>query len=520
MQKLSALDASFVYLESDHSPMHIGCVYLIDAGDGRNPLNYEAFATHVGRRLQCSPVFRRRLVEVPLSLSHPCWINDPDFDLARHLPRLKLPPPGGKRELMQLSAQIFGRSLDRNRPLWEMCFVEGLDRFPGMAHGSVAVIIKVHHAAVDGASAMEWMGTILDPRPLPRKVTNVDDWEPEPLPGVAKMVAATYARIGRKSAELASLIRDVTAGALRIYRSSRAERTIPPPFAAPDTILNGPVASSRTFWAVDFELERVRQIRLRIPGATVNDVLLAVCAAGLRDYLLEQQALPDRALVAMVPVSVRRSTEKNEMGNQLSGMRVSLSTDIDDPVRRLLQISVNTRESKLVASALPANRIAEFIPSESLAAVARLYARVRLGGHHRPFFNLFITNVPGPKNYQYLAGARVTRQFGMAPIIDGLGLILVALSYAGRLSLSITSCYRVIPDPDHLGALFERALGELEKIVVQMKAEDIGKIEQELTAATAKVVPAEEPLERLRRATEELDRAIESLNSRSHQART
>jgi WS/DGAT/MGAT family acyltransferase len=514
MRMLSALDASFIYLESDHSPMHIGGVYLIDGKSAPASFGYETFFSHIEQRLRFSRVFRQRLVEVPLSLSHPYWINDPDFELSRHLPRLQLPAPGGRKELMQLAAQIFGRTLDRKRPLWKMSFIEGLDSFQDLARGSFAVVTKVHHAAVDGASGVELMGALMDFGAAPRKIGGKDNWRPERAPGTVRMLAAAYGKLGRKSVELGKLVGEVSAGAWRVYGASRVKRVNPPPslLSAPVSILNRPVSSSRTYWGIDFDFERIRQIRRRLDGPTVNDVVLAICAQGLRAYLHERDALPEEPLVAMSPVSVRRDEQKKEMGNQLSAMLVSLATDIADPLHCVLQISRNTQESKVFASALPANKIAEFIPSETLAAAARLYTRTRLGGRHRPFFNLIITNVPGPKVPVYLAGARIEQQFGMAPIIDGLGLIIVVLSYAGRISLGLTSCYRVMPDPDHFAELLKLALGELEASIASA---GLQRIRQQTASKDAGTGAYDQPLQGLRRAISELDRAIESLRKKT-----
>jgi diacylglycerol O-acyltransferase len=398
MRMLSGLDASFIYLESDHSPMHIGGVYLINADTAPKNFGFDRFRDHIENRLVCSGVFRQRLVEVPLSLSHPYWINDPDFKLSKHLPRLQLHKPGGMKEVMQLSAQVFGTALDRSQPLWELSFVEGLNDFEGMAKNSFAIITKVHHAAVDGGSGVELMGALLDLEPKPRVIERKDEWQPEELPTTAKAVAAAYSKMGKKSVEFGKLVSEVAAGAVQVFSNRRARRISPPtlPFSAPVSILNRSVTSSRTYWGVDFAFDRIRAIRQQVPAATINDVVLAICASGLRNYLLERDELPDKPLVTMAPISVRKENQKGEMGNQVSAMLVSLATDIADPLERLLLISGNTKASKSYSSALPANKITEFIPSETLAAAARLYTRTRMGGRHRPCFFINQTKNPGP----------------------------------------------------------------------------------------------------------------------------
>jgi WS/DGAT/MGAT family acyltransferase len=517
MRPLSGLDATFVYLESDHSPMHIGGVYLIDAADAPPDFNYESLRSHITSRLQCSRVFRERLVEVPLDLSRPYWINDPEFDLDAHLPGLTLRRPGGKRELMQLAAEIFGHTLDRNRPLWDLCFVDGLDDVPGLAKGSYALITRAHHAAVDGGSGVEMVSALLDVSPQPRVIDAVDDWEPEDLPGTASMVAKTYAGLGRKSVEFGKFVGEVARGTAQMYGIRQIRKLDPPPrlLSAPRTVFNGPVSSSRTFWATDFEFDIVRRIRKAVPDATVNDVLLAICSGGLRRYLRERGVLPQEPLVAMAPVSVRKEDDKGKMGNQVSAMLVNLETDTDDPLQRLLSIRRNTHNSKIHSSALPAEKLTEFIPSETAAAAARLYTRTRLGGRHRPFFNLTITNVPGPPAPLYIAGAPLKQMFGMAPILDGLGLLIVIFSYAGRISISLTSCLGVVPDPERLAGCMDQALAELEGAVGQAQEIPTMAESRQQAPQSEKPVSARETLRQFHEASRSLDDAIESLKRRT-----
>jgi WS/DGAT/MGAT family acyltransferase len=373
---------------------------------------------------------------------------------------------------------------------------------------------------VDGGSGVELMGALLDISPRPRAVDIVDCWEPEQVPGAPRLVAAAYSRMGRKSVALARLLGNVAASTARAYISRKAHSTRSPPllFSAPTSQFNQAVSSSRTYWGVDFDFDRIRRIRKCMPDATVNDVVLAICAAGLRAYLSERGALPAQSLVAMAPISVRQDSQKGAMGNQVSAMLVSLATDVTDPLQRALLICRNTRGSKAYADALPANRIAELIPSETLAAAARLYTRTRLGGRHRPFFNVTITNVPGPAAPMYIAGARLSQQFGMAPIMDGLGLTIVVFSYAGRISLGLTSCYTVVPDPHHLGDLLSGALQELEQRMGKATPRDWREAQRAIE--TSGSVGAQPPeggagaVARLREATRALDRAIARLEKK------
>jgi diacylglycerol O-acyltransferase len=233
---------------------------------------------------------------------------------------------------------------------------------------------------------------------------------------------------------------------------------------------------------------------------------LAICAGGLRSYLAARDELPVKPLVAMAPISVR--AEEEGTGNQVSAMLVSLATDTDNALDRLIHIRANTHRSKIHAGALPANRITEFLPSETLAAAARVYTRTRLGGLHRPFVNVTITNVPGPPVPLFAAGARVHSAFGMAPILDGLGLTLVVISYFGRISIGISSCQQIVPDPDNMAECFARSLDELELAV---GGADPARLLNELKYKETEAQNGKDSLRAFHDANEALDKAIESL---------
>ncbi len=513
MQMLSALDATFIYLESEHSPMAIGGVYVIDAGDTPKNFSYESWYSLVKSRLKLSKVFRERLVEVPWDLSFPYWIRDPDFDLDSHLPRVSLPGPGGMEELMQMAADTWGQVLDREQPLWEITFVEGLDSVPGISKGSYALITKVHHAAVDGKASSEMMTALLDITPAIREVEGEDTWEPEELPSTLGVIGRSWSKAGHKALDLAGFVGKVAVGAVSLQGDKQLKKLEPPPrlLSAPPTIFNQPIASDRTYWGKNFEFERIRAIRKAVPGVTVNDVVLAICAGGLRSYLDGRGELPAKPLVAMAPISVRAEDDGKGVGNQVSAMLVSLATDIDDAVDRLIHIRASTQRSKVQASALPANKITEFLPSETLAAAARVYTRTRLGGLHRPFFNVTITNVPGPPVPLYAAGARIHSAFGMAPILDGLGLILVVVSYAGRISIGVTSCQQIVPDPDNMAECFARSLDELELAV---SLADPAKLGVDYQNRQVELQDSKDPMKAFHDANRALDEAIESLEDK------
>jgi WS/DGAT/MGAT family acyltransferase len=513
MEQLSALDAAFIYLESTRTPMHIGGVYLIDSRHAGEGFGHEALREHLASRLPLARTFRQRLVEVPLAMGHPFWIEDPEFDLNLHLLHLGAPRPGGKVELMQLAGEIFARPLSRSRPLWEMAFVDGVDDYPGLAPGSFALIARVHHAAVDGMSGAEIMGALVDVAPDARREPPADDWTPEPVPAGVELIARSYGKLGTKSVDLAKILGRTLAGAgsLAARTLEQTQKRPPLPMSAPRTPFNVRVGPHRTFGGVELDLERVKEIRKRVPGTTVNDVLLAVCSGALREWLATRDALPEKSLVAMVPMSVRSEEKKGAMGNLVTALLVELATDVSDPHERLLRIQRSAAGSKGYGRALPANELMEFVPSETAALASRLYLSMRGSDHHRPVFNLVITNVPGPPMPIYLAGARVHGHLGTAPVFDGLGLILVIFSLAGRISIGITACRDVVESAGELEELLESSLQALENEPVEAIDEiaaRLGGDERHRQRAARKST-----LDELHDASERLGDAIARLDS-------
>ena len=300
MQPLSGMDASFLYMEDVHTPMHVGGVAVFEGS-----MEFEDFRGMLASRIHLVPRLRQRLVMVPLGLGKPYWIDDPDFNLDRHIQHIGLPRPGNWRQLRQLAARTFSLPLDRRRPLWDIVFVEGLDEVPMVPPGSVALISRVHHAAIDGVSGADMMSILFDVTKEPRKV---DLPEPRNIPSVPnelQVMRQVFKKIAGKPARVPQLMRDV----VNIVRAGQEARfqglEVPPaPFTAPATPFNRVISQDRIWNTALLELDRVKVIKETM-GCTLNDVVLAICAGALRRYLIEKDALPIEPLVAMVPVSTR-----------------------------------------------------------------------------------------------------------------------------------------------------------------------------------------------------------------------
>jgi diacylglycerol O-acyltransferase len=462
MKRLTGLDASFLYMETPTSPMHVAGLYVYDPSGTPGGYSFERVEQVVKERLHLLPPYRQRVVEIPFQLYHPLWIEDPDFDLHYHLRRIALPSPGGKAELAEVAADIMSRPLDRNRPLWEMWLVEGLEG------GLVACISKTHHAAIDGASGVDLTVGLLDleadapPPPPPEQ-----EWKPDRIPTDLELVSYAGRSLARSPISAAKATRRTLEAAVTLRRRNRQPdvEAPPAPFSAPRTSLNGALTPRRSFGMAEVSLDDVKSIRKGL-GGTVNDVVLAICAGARRDYLAERDEHPDRPLVAMCPISVRTSEQSGTLGNQVSQMLVSLATDVDDPVERLKVIQEGTKQAKEQAGAIGADTLTdwiEFAAPAVAARAARLYSRTQSSSRFRPIFNVTISNVPGPQVPLYMAGSKLVAWYPMGPLADGQGLNMTVMSYLGVIYFGLVACPDCVPDVHRLAHDVDDAVEELKK---------------------------------------------------------
>ena len=469
MQPLSGLDSSFLYLETATQPMHVGGVHVYEGA-----LSFEDFKQFLEPRLAMAPRLMQRLAEVPMGLDHPYWVDDPHFDLNLHLQHVALPEPGDWQALRKLASEHFSQRLDRKRPLWEFIFVSGLNNIPQVPAGSVAIISKVHHAAIDGASGAAILSLLFDVSPKPQKPSAAPKRSVAPMPGAISLLSRSTLNYIKRPFKLPGLVLETAKSSWRAGRLSRVINSDVPRslFNAPPSTLNQPVEGRRLWNSALLSLERVKAIRQAVPGCTLNDVVLTICTGALRAYLLSKEALPDKPLVAMVPVSTRTQDEHQDMGNQVSAMLVQLPTTEEKPIKQLTKIHHNTQTGKSYQQAIGARQLikyTEFIPFALGAQATRLYTRMNVSRYHRPFFNLVITNVPGPQVPLYMNGHQMLAHMGMAPVFDGMGLILPVFSYNGVLSISPTVAANVMPDVDLFTRMIRDSANQLEQAVVAIK---------------------------------------------------
>ncbi len=451
MEQLSGMDASFLYFETPNAPMHIGSFMIYDPSTAPGGfVRFKDILAHVQSRLPLSRTFRQKLVEVPMNADHPYWINDPDFDLEFHVRHIALPKPGDWRQLCIQAARLHSRPLDRNRPMWEMYVIEGLDHVEGTPPGSFAVLLKVHHALIDGVSGSEITEYIHDTEPDAPPPQVEDTFTPEQPPSPLELlVRANINNMMQPYRFFETMARSLP-GLERVARGLTS-RQLQPPAPVPRTRFNGRVSAHRVVDGRQFALDQVRAIKSAVPGATVNDAVLAIVGGALRRYLDRHGELPTTSMVAMAPISVRDTSQRGAGGNQVAAMLAPLGTDVADPVERLRAVYEGTRNSKALTHAIGARTLtdySQFIPSALAGLAARLYTQTGMAEQAQPTMNCVVTNVPGPQTPLYLAGARAVRMVGLGPVLDGMGLIHPVFSYCGQISISFTSCRDLMPDPE------------------------------------------------------------------------
>ena len=464
MERLTGLDASFLYLETPSLHMHVAMTTVFDPSTIPGGYSFPALKRFIAERLPYAPVFQRRLVEVPFRFGHPVWIDDPDFDIDYHVRLAAVPGPGGLHELATIAGDIAGRPLDRARPLWEMWVIEG------MAGGRIGFIAKMHHSTVDGVSGAELLSVLFDleadpPMRPPPETGMVDTHVPSSLELITQAMMARAMRPFEMAKDAVTTgqrilhVRQVRQGSEARPGLGKAAL----PLSAPRTSFNGALTRRRSVALSAVGLDDVKRLKDAV-GTTVNDVVLAICTGALRLFLIDGDELPDKPLVAVVPVSVRPTNPDMAGSNKVSSMFVQLPAHLDDPILRLQAIHEGTKGAKEEHNALGAETLlnwAEHATPNLFAAAARFYSRLKLADRHRPIANLVISNVPGPDFPLYLGGAELQAGFPLGPVMDGMGVNVTIMSYRGVLYWGIMACPETIPRVWHLAAYIPLALDEL-----------------------------------------------------------
>jgi WS/DGAT/MGAT family acyltransferase len=450
MRQLRGEDARFVYAESGHANSNITLISIYDpstAPEGR--VRFKGLLKHIESRLHLSPIFRQKLLRVPLELDFPYWIEDENFDLEYHVRHIALPKPGDWRQFCIQASRIHARPLDMSRPLWELYLVEELDSLLNLPQDSFGILAKIHHAAIDVRGGAEITTLLHDTTPVPPTPEPPEPWFPESPPGSASLLfRALVNNVVRPlvfAGPLTRALGKVTPTVLGSLGDLWFRRD-----RMPLTRFNSEVSPHRVFDSRRFPIPDFKRVRDLVRGATINDAVLAVCGGALRRYLLAHEELPAEGLTSVAPVSVRSELGSTERPG-LSLMRVPLGTEMDDPVQRLQSIQRhNSRDGdiELAVGAKEMTDITKHAPAATLALAAKLLADTTLVGSHEALASCTITNVPGPTIPLYLDGARMSYFSAIMPISDGMGLVFSVTSYDDMIFISLTSCREQMPDPE------------------------------------------------------------------------
>jgi diacylglycerol O-acyltransferase len=455
MKLISPTDSIFLLGESREHPMHVGGLGLYEAPDGVSGSDFlrELHQDMVAQQ-DFQPTFRKHPATVFGGIANFAWTFDDEVDLDYHLRRSALPAPGRVRDLLEQTSRLHGTLLDRHRPLWEAHLVEGLN------DGRFAVYVKFHHALIDGVSALKLTQRTLSTDPGDTDVRV--PWNLPPKRRSASESDNSDSSLVRTLTRTAGSVAGLAPTTLSLARAALLEQQLTLPFGAPRTMFNVPIGGARRVAAQSWSLDRVKQIK-QAAGVTINDVVLAMCAGALRHYLLEQNALPDDPLIAMVPVSLRSEADADSGGNMVGVILCNLATSTEDPAKRLEAISTSMRDNKKVFSQLPT--------MQALALSALLMSPMALTvlpgfmSYAKPPFNIVISNVPGSSEPLYWKGARLDGNYPLSIALDGQALNITLCNNADNLDFGLVGCRRSVPHLQRLLGHLEDSLKELERAV-------------------------------------------------------
>lgn len=503
MQQLTGIDASFLYMETPDTPMHVAGLTLYELPPGFSGSFRDHFAAFIESRIHLIPIFRKKLARTVFELDHPGWVDARTIDMAHHIQAVRVPSPAGRAEIEAVVADLHGKALDRSRPLWQFFVLEGLP------DNRVGLYSKVHHAAIDGGAGMAIMQVLYDITPTPREVAppaqdegpvrkptvgerailGVNDFMSNLLLQQVKALAAGAQVAATVASMIAPPKQDKPADAPTDgpRKKGPAIRSLPA-VVAPKTPFNASITAERSFAARSLPLADAKIIA-KATGTTINDVVMAVASGAIRDYLKARKALPKQPLIAFVPISLRMPGDA-AANNQVFGMNCELATELADPIERLLSIRRTSGTSKTFAGAVKDAAPTDFSLLGApllLPGLMQLYGRLGIADVAPQAVNIVLSNVPGPQFTLYCAGARVLSLYPVSIPIHGIGLNVTVQSYNGFLDFGLTAGRKVVPD---IAVMADRLAPAMEELKAASLAYAKTRAEKEAAKAQAKAAKA------------------------------
>ena len=492
MEQLSGQDAMFLHAEIDGLPQHIGGVSIYDQSTAPNgKVRFKEILAMLDSRVHLSPIFRRKLATVPLGLGRPYWVEDRDFDLEYHVRHIALPKPGDWRQLCILTARIHAQPLRRDKPLWEIYVIEGLNNIEGIPPNCFAVLMKVHHCAMDGATGAQFMNIVHDLTPETADPGPPTPWMVE-RPSKARMLGRAYLDAWKKPGQIYDMVKQSGSSFMRLREGKKAQN-----FHSLDdkqrTRFQGKISRHRVVEGLRFDFEEIRAIKNTRAGTTVNDVMLTIVAGGLRKYLQSKDELPEQSLVTGCPIDVRSNDEKAAGGNMVGFMNVALRTEIEDPCERLAAVHDEALSAKAYAEALGPRimiDLTDVMPGNVLSLAIRAASATGLT-EANVMQNTIVTNVPGAPFQLYLCGAALIDSFSLGPLLPNIGLFHIVYSAVqnkkGTVTLSFTACRDMLPDPAFYAQCLQESYDELHAAALEPRKPAPRKRAKPKAKATAKV---------------------------------
>ncbi len=469
MQQLTNIDNVFLQQESRRSPMHISPIIIYDQSKlKRGHVRFKEILTVFERNLPKSAIFRRKLAGGALGFDTPYWIEDEDFDLEFHVRHVALPKPGDWRQFNILLARLHAHGLDMTRPLWEAYVIEGLNGVDGLPPNSFAIMLKIHHAAIDGVSGAEILTAIHSLTDEAEPPILEDNWQGEARPSPWKIASTAYVNNLKTPVKFLKTASKIVSIALENRDDEEGKDKVKPP--AFRTRFNDRVSAFRVTDTVKFDLAEVKAIKNAVPGATINDVIVSVVGGALHKYLDDKNELPEVSLKCGAPINVRSERTSEATGNQVSMMIIDTASDVTDPVARLCAVRQSSAEAKATSAAV-GNKLMMDIPGSltpqmwgiGLGALINtaLHTNMALPMH------TIVSNVPGPQFSMYLAGARVHTLMGMGPLVDMVGLFHAVISGVGGICINFVACREMMPDPEFYRQCLQDSYSELREAIIE-----------------------------------------------------
>ncbi len=466
MKQLSGIDATFLYMETDQTPMHVAGLTLYDLPKGFKGSFHKHFTEFFKGRVHLIPIFGMKLAKSAFEIDHPGWVDAGELDFDYHIQSAKLPKPGNRKQLEDMVAELHSERLDRTKPLWQFTIIEGLEG------RQAALYSKVHHAAVDGGAGMVITQALYDLGETPREVE-----PPKPKPETRKPTQAErtiltmndiLSNVARQQLTMLESVPKVMGQMTDMIAPVLSGKVGLPQMFAPRTPFNVTVEAKRSYAARSVSLLDVKAIS-KATGSKLNDVVMAITSGALRTYLMRKQALPDAALVAFVPISMREAGN-TDINNQVFGMNVPLATNYGDPLKRLQKIKQESGASKTMASGAKEAALSDFTlvgAPTLLPGLMQLYGSTKLADVIPQVVNLCISNNAGPPFPLYCAGAKVTALYPVSIATHGVALNVTVQSYFDHLDFGVTADHKAVPDVDDFADLLVESFEELKAAVAK-----------------------------------------------------